>query len=156
MMEKIKIIANILFLTIFLIFSISLIAAGFAHAGKPKSFEHRNCTIHSQELVQTSNNEWLNTWNNRTIVESVFSSHKIEWFSDQYQINATYPCLCSSICYLHVKTMEYVRYSEMVFEYGSNVMIIIGFLMLVGILIYSIIICKRNLQSKFVYIAEEG
>ena len=152
-MEKIKLIATFLFLTIFLIFSISLIVAGSAHAGNPKPLRKSNCTLKTQELVQCSDGTWQNTWN-QNITESIFSC-SFEWFSDKYKINQTYPCVCDELCYLDIRVMEFVHFSNLVFEYGSNVMISIGSIMLVSLFVYAIIICKRNMQHKFVYILEE-
>lgn len=168
-MEKIKTIAIILFLTTLLIFSISLIVAGSAHPGIPKHLEYQNCTIESQELLSCLNGGWINTWNGGSIVENIFSVDNIQKFSDKYDLNNTYKCLCNSIiqpielekcdtsnlCYLDIQTMKYVQNSEMIFKYGSDAMISIGSLILVFLFVFAIVICHKNRRNNFVYILKE-
>lgn len=144
-MEKIKIASIIIFLSIILIFSISLIVVGSVHAGNPISLIQKNCTLETQELVESDG--WLNVWN-ENIIENIYSSTTFIYFSDKYKINNTYPCLCDlKKCYLDINVTRNIQRSEMIFKYGSDAMISIGSLMMIFLIVFAGCICKKKIQN---------
>lgn len=144
-MEKIKIASIIIFLSILLIFSISLIVAGSTHAGNPTNLLENNCTLETQELIQSEG--WLNVWNGN-IIENIYASTTFVYFSDKYKLNTTYPCLCDvKRCYLDINVTKNIQKSEMIFKYGSDVMIAIGSLMMIFLIVFAGCICKKKIQN---------
>lgn len=144
-MEKIKIASIIIFLSIILIFSISLIVVGSTHAGNPVKLVETNCTLETQELIQYQG--WLNVWNGN-ITENAYASTSFVYFSDKYKINTTYPCLCEDTrCYLDVNLTRKLQLDEMVFKYASDAMISIGSLMMIFLIVFAGCICKKKIQN---------
>lgn len=144
-MEKIKIASIIIFLSVLLIFSISLIVVGSTHAGNPVKLVVSNCTLETQELIQYQG--WLNVWNGN-ITENAYASTSFVYFSDKYKLNTTYPCLCGdTLCYLDVNLTRRLQLDEMVFKYASDAMISIGSLMMIFLIVFTGCICKKKIQN---------